>query len=110
LTCSSITCAPNSEGTSSINLDSAADAPAQFPDLETTLDYLRVRLGFRQSERIEWNLYALYQTFESEDWALQGVTPDALPLLLSLGATPYDDEQVIVGIGFRYRMGAKSEE
>jgi hypothetical protein len=99
-----------SEGTSSINLDSAADAPAQFPDLETTLDYLRVRLGFRQSERIEWNLYALYQTFESEDWALQGVTPDALPLLLSLGATPYDDEQVIVGIGFRYRMGAKSEE
>jgi hypothetical protein len=99
-----------SEGTSSINLDSAADAPAQFPDLETTLDYLRVRLGFRQSERIEWNLYALYQTFESEDWALQGVTPDALPLLLSLGATPYDDEQVIVGLGFRYKMGGKKEE
>jgi MtrB/PioB family decaheme-associated outer membrane protein len=99
-----------SEGTSKINLDSVVDGPAQFPDLETALDYLRVRLGFRQSERIEWNLYALYQTFESEDWALQGVTPDALPLLLSLGATPYDDEQVIVGIGFRYRMGAKSEE
>ena len=99
-----------SEGTSSINLDSAADAQASFPDLETTLDYLRVRLGFRQSERIEWNLYALYQTFESEDWALEGVTPDALPLLLSLGATPYDDEQVIVGLGFRYKMGGKKKE
>jgi MtrB/PioB family decaheme-associated outer membrane protein len=99
-----------SEGTSKINLDSAADAPARFPDLETTLDYLRAELGFRQSERIEWNLYALYQTFKTEDWALQGVTPDALPLLLSLGATPYDDEQVIVGIGFRYRMGGKKEE
>jgi MtrB/PioB family decaheme-associated outer membrane protein len=99
-----------SEGTSKIDLDSAADAAAQFPDLETTLDYLRVRLGFRQSERMEWNLYALYQTFETEDWALQGVTPDALPLLLSLGATPYDDEQVIVGLGFRYRMGARKEE
>jgi MtrB/PioB family decaheme-associated outer membrane protein len=99
-----------SEGTSKINLDSAADAPARFPDLETTLDYLRAELGFRQSERIEWNLYALYQTFKTEDWALQGVTPDALPLLLSLGATPYDDEQVIVGLGFRYKMGGKSEE
>ncbi len=99
-----------SEGTSSIVLDSAVDAPAQFPDLETTLDYLRVRLGFRQSDRIEWNLYALYQTFESEDWALQGVTPGALPLLLSLGATPYDDEQVIVGLGFRYRMGGTRKE
>jgi MtrB/PioB family decaheme-associated outer membrane protein len=99
-----------SEGTSSIGLDSAADPAAQFPDLETTLDYLRVRLGFRQSERIEWNLYALYQTFETADWALEGVTPDALPLLLSLGATPYDDEQVIVGLGFRYKMGRKKEE
>ena len=99
-----------SEGTSSIALDSAANAPAQFPDLETTLDYLRVRLGFRQSERIEWNLYALYQTFETEDWALQGVTPAALPLLLSLGATPYDEEQVIVGLGFRYKMGGKKKE
>ncbi len=99
-----------SEGTSSIDIDSAADPPAQFPDLETTLDYLRLRLGFRQSDRIEWNFNVLYQTFESEDWALQGVTPDALPLLLSLGATPYDDEQVIVGIGFRYSMGDKKEE
>ncbi|HSN52306.1 MAG TPA: MtrB/PioB family decaheme-associated outer membrane protein [Woeseiaceae bacterium] len=99
-----------SEGTSSIDLDSAANPAAQFPDLETTLDYLRVRLGFRQSDRIEWNLYALYQTFETEDWALQGVTPDALPLLLSLGATPYDDEQVIVGLGFRYKMGGKKKE
>jgi MtrB/PioB family decaheme-associated outer membrane protein len=99
-----------SEGTSSINLDSAADAPAAFPDLETTLDYLRIRLGFRQSDHIQWNLYALYQTFETEDWALEGVTPDALPLLLSLGATPYDDEQVIVGLGFRYTMGGKKKE
>jgi MtrB/PioB family decaheme-associated outer membrane protein len=99
-----------SEGTSKINLDSAAASAGQFPDLETTLDYLRLRLGFRQSDRIEWNFYALYRAFKSEDWALEGVTPDALPLLLSLGATPYDDEQVIVGVGFRYAMGGKEEE
>jgi hypothetical protein len=99
-----------SEGTSKINLDSSSSSAGQFPDLETTLDYLRASLGFRQSERIEWSLYALYRTFESEDWALEGVTPDALPLLLSLGATPYDDEQVIVGLAFRYRMGGKKEE
>jgi hypothetical protein len=29
---------------------------------------------------------------------------------LSLGATPYDDEQVIVGLGFRYTMGGKKKE
>ncbi len=100
----------HSDGNSSIVLDSASDSAEQFPDLETTLDYLRLRLGFRQSERMEWNLYALYQTFESEDWALQGVAPDTIPVVLSLGAAPYDEEQVIVGLGFRYRMGGKSEE
>ena len=99
-----------SEGTSKISLDSAADAPARFPDLETTLDYLRLRLGFRQSDSMEWNLSVLYQTFESKDWALAGVAPDAIPVVLSLGAQPYDDEQVIVGIGFHYRMGAKKED
>ena len=98
-----------SDGTSKITLDSAASG-GQFPDLETALDYLRLRLGFRQSERIEWNFYAIYRAFESEDWALEGVTPGALPLLLSLGATPYDDEQVIIGLGFRYQMGGKKEE
>ena len=36
-----------SEGTSQIQIDSEAALPAQFPDLETTLDYFRLRLGFR---------------------------------------------------------------
>lgn len=99
-----------SDGTSKISLDSAADAPARFPDLETTLDYVRLRLGFRQSDSMVWNLSLLYQTFQSKDWALQGVAPDTIPVVLSLGAQPYDDEQVIVGLGFRYLMGGTSQE
>jgi hypothetical protein len=98
-----------SEGTSEIEIDSAAALPQQFPDLETTLDYLRLRLGFEQSEKLEWNLNVRYQSFKAEDWALQGVAPGTIPLVLSLGALPYDDESVIVGIGVRYRMGAGSE-
>jgi MtrB/PioB family decaheme-associated outer membrane protein len=98
-----------SEGTSEIGIDSAAAQAAQFPDLETTLDYLRLRLGFEQSARLAWNLDLRYQSFKAEDWALEGVAPDAIPLVLSLGALPYDDETVIVGIGVRYRMGAGEE-
>ena len=93
-----------SNGTSQIGIDSAAALPAQFPDLETTLDYLRLRLAYQQSERVEWNLNLRYQSFTAEDWALQGVAPDTVPLLLSLGAMPYDDESIIVGIGIRYRL------
>ena len=46
---------------------------------------------------------------EGEPEPLEGVTPGALPLILSLGATPYDDEQVIFGLGFRYTMGGKKK-
>jgi MtrB/PioB family decaheme-associated outer membrane protein len=98
-----------SEGTSEINIDSASALPEQFPDLETTLDYLRLRLAFEQSARLEWNLNLRYQVFEAEDWTLEGVAPDTIPLVLSLGALPYDDESVIVGIGVRYRLGAGEE-
>ncbi len=83
--------------------------PEQFPDLETTLDYLRLRLAFEQSARLEWNLNLRYQVFDAKDWALEGVAPDTIPLVLSLGALPYDDESVIVGLGVRYRMGAGDE-
>ena len=98
-----------SEGTSEIQIDSAAALPAQFPDLETTLDWLRLRLGFEQSARLAWNLDLRYQSFKAEDWALQGVAPDTISQVLSLGALPYDDESIIVGIGVRYRMGASEE-
>jgi MtrB/PioB family decaheme-associated outer membrane protein len=98
-----------SEGTSAIEIDSAAALPEQFPDLETNLDYLRLRLAFEQSAKLEWNLNLRYQVFEAEDWALEGVAPDSIPTVLSLGALPYDDESVIVGIGVRYRMGAAAE-
>jgi len=100
----------HTDGTSTIGIDSASALPARFPDLETTLDYLRLSLAYRQSERVEWNLNLRFQSFKSEDWALQGVAPDTVPVLLSLGAMPYDDEAIIVGIGFRYRMGGKSSE
>jgi len=99
-----------SDGTSQIDLDSASSLPASFPDLETTLDYLRLRLGFRQSQRMAWDFNVRYQNFTADDWALQGVSPGAIPLLLSLGALPYDDQAVIVGIGFRYSMGGKKKE
>ena len=100
----------HSEGKSEILLDSAAGGASRFPDLETTLDDLNVRLAYRSSERLELDLKLRYQRFETEDWALAGVTTTAIPVVLSLGAEPYDDETIIVGLGFRYAMGKGAEE
>ncbi len=94
-----------SEGTSEINVVSASGGLSRFPDLESTLDYLRLQLSYRRSERLEFNLNLRYQSFSAEDWALEGVGPATIPVVLTLGADPYDDEVLIFGLGFRYQVG-----
>ena len=98
-----------SKGTSEINVASAGGGLSRFPDLKSTLDYLRLQLSYRQSERLEFNMKLRYQSFSVEDWALEGVAPATIPVVLTLGAQPYDDEVLIFGLGFRYRVdGADS--
>jgi MtrB/PioB family decaheme-associated outer membrane protein len=94
-----------SRGQSEIVVDSAAAGNDQFPDLETELDRLRLDLRYRYSETLDLTLGATYQRFKASDWALQGVAPATVPQLFSLGARPYDDDNVIIAVGFRYRMG-----
>ena len=91
-------------GTTDINV-AGGGGPGQFPDLESTLDSLRVRLLYHWSEKLEAGLQVRYENFPTEDWALEGVAPDTLPTILALGAQPYDDEVWIAGISFRYLMG-----
>ena len=61
-------------------------------------------MNYRRSDRFELSLGLRYQRFSSEDWALEGVSPAAIPNVLSLGANPYSPENTIISIGFRYRV------
>jgi MtrB/PioB family decaheme-associated outer membrane protein len=94
----------HSEGESQIVIDDAASAADPFPDLNTTIDYLRLSLAYQRSERLGFDLNLSYQTFEADDWTLQGVAPGTIPDVLSLGALPYDDEALWIGIGIRYSL------
>ena len=96
----------SSRGETEIVVDAAAAGRDPFPDLETDLDRLRIDLRYRYSDTIDVTFGATYQRFEASDWALEGVTPTAVPQLFSLGAEPYDDENVIVTFGIRYRPQA----
>ncbi|MDH3336251.1 MAG: MtrB/PioB family decaheme-associated outer membrane protein [Gammaproteobacteria bacterium] len=99
-----------SDGASEIIVDTALGGPSEFPELESVLDYLRFRLSYRQSERLELTLNLLYQRFKAEDWALAGVRPATIPVVLSLGAEPYSTDVYAIGIGFRYRVGAHTKD
>jgi hypothetical protein len=87
----------------------AAGGQSRFPDLESTLDSLRLKILYRWSDNLDATLQLRYESFSAEDWALQGVAPDTLPTILTLGAQPYDYEVWLVGIGIRYRIGAPQE-
>ena len=99
-----------SQGTSEIDISSANGGLSRFPDLESTLDSLRVRLIYSISERLELALRLRYESFEAEDWGLEGVGPATIPVVLTLGADPYDSDVFIVGFGFRYLIGANSSD
>lgn len=94
-----------SDGESEIVVQSFGRTPSEFPELQSELDNLRVRLSYRRSERLTVNLDLRYERFATEDWALQGVAPDTIPAVLSLGAQPYDYDVFVLGLGFGYRIG-----
>jgi len=98
-----------SDGNSEITMNSASGGLSYFPDLESTLDYLRLKLAYKRSDRLELTMNVRYQSFTTEDWGLEGVGPATIPVVLTMGANPYDDEVVIFGLGFRYLIGGTAE-
>jgi len=92
------------EGTTEIDV-TGGGGQSRFPDLGTTLDSLRARVLYHHSDKFEAGLQLRYEKFSTDDWALQGVAPDTLPTILTLGAQPYDDDVWMAGISFRYLLG-----
>jgi MtrB/PioB family decaheme-associated outer membrane protein len=97
------------EGNTEIDVTSGAGGQSRFPDLESTLDSLRLKVLYRWSDKLDATLQVRYESFSAEDWALQGVAPDTLPTVLALGAQPYDYDVWLVGLGVRYRIGVVQE-
>lgn len=91
------------EGTTGISLDSLSGGPSTLPDLESTLDSARIEASYNFSDRLTGTFDLRYERFEMQDWAL--VSETTLPMILTLGAEPYNYDVYAVGIGFRYRFG-----
>ena len=98
-----------SVGESKIDVVSASGGASRFPDLKSTIDYLRLSLSYRRSDRMRFTMNLRYQSLSAEDWSIEGVEPATIPVILTLGANPYDDEVFIIGFGVRYLMGGLDE-
>jgi MtrB/PioB family decaheme-associated outer membrane protein len=94
----------HTDGTTRIGMPQSQSGNS-FPELQSTLESIRLNMAYRRSERMTIDAVLRYESFESSDWALAGVEPDTIETVLSLGAQPYDYEVWVIGIGFRYLVG-----
>ena len=89
-----------SDGKTRIRYDGQVVASELLPDLESTMDSLRLRASYNVSARLAIDLSARWERFATEDWGLEGVAPDTIPNVLALGASPYDYDVWVFGVGF----------
>ncbi len=94
-----------SDGSSELKVGGPLAGAAAFPDIESDWDSLRAGLTWRRSETLSITAELGWQRFETEDWALRNVAPATIPVVLTLGAAPWDEEQFLVTVGARYRFG-----
>lgn len=98
-----------SDGKTKILVTGPAVSATPLPELESTMDSLRLMLNYNVSQRLAIDVNARWERFQAEDWGLEGVAPDTISTVLTMGANPYDYDVWVFGIGFRYSVGAGEE-
>jgi MtrB/PioB family decaheme-associated outer membrane protein len=78
-----------------------------FPTNKSEFSTLTADFAYAMSERIDLALTWRYESFDSSDWAIQGVEPATLNTVLALGAEPYDYAVNYVGASVRYYFGSR---
>lgn len=59
-----------------------------FPELTTRLNTVKLYANYAWRKDISLHGAYWYESFRSEDWSLDGVTPGTIPSVLTLGETP----------------------
>jgi MtrB/PioB family decaheme-associated outer membrane protein len=76
-----------------------------FPQNWTKLDSTRLDLAYRWTSAMQMHFRYTRETYNSSDWAQNGVGPSTVPNLLALGIQPYRDNVNLFAITVRYQFG-----
>lgn len=74
-----------------------------FPELEGRRDMVRVGVEFPYRDNLQFGIDYFYERVRNDDWALDGVAPDTIPTLLSLGASAWNYTNNVVYLNVRYQ-------
>jgi MtrB/PioB family decaheme-associated outer membrane protein len=88
---------------SQVTVDSAvADPP--FPTAGTAQDSIRLFVNYKLKDKLWVDTNLWYQSYDAQDWHLDGVLPATVPNLLSFGAQPPHYGVGVVQVVLRYRF------
>ncbi len=76
-----------------------------FPNLKTELNSLRLSLDYAWREDLTFRFGYWFESFDSSDWALDGVEPATVNNLVSLGADAHGYDVNTFLVSFVYRPG-----
>lgn len=78
-----------------------------FPVNRSEFSSLTADFTYAVSERLDLAFTWRYESFDSSDWAIDGVQPATLNTVLALGADPYDYSVNYLGASLRYYFGSR---
>jgi hypothetical protein len=86
-----------------LNVDHVQSRPG-FPQVRTEQEALKLHASYKLADNLWLNGSFWHERMNSSDWRLDGVQPDTVPNLLSLGAqSPYYRVNVL-NVSVRYRF------
>jgi MtrB/PioB family decaheme-associated outer membrane protein len=77
---------------------------ASFPDLTTRLNSLKFYVDWRLKKKLSLNASIWYEDYESDDWQLDGVAPDTISNVLTLGETSPSYDLYFLSMSVRYKF------
>lgn len=75
-----------------------------FPELSTRLSSARLYADYQPDERYQVRFGYYYERLKTRDWALDGIAPDTLSSVLTLGAQSPNYTGGIFSLSFRYSL------
>lgn len=86
-----------------ITVDSGAPDP-EFPDLSTKLNSLKLFATYRLKDAISLQAAYWYESYDTDDWTIDGVSPSTIPNVLSFGEQSPTYDVNVFTLAVRYKF------
>jgi len=86
-----------------ITVDTAVSTPP-FPDLASRLDTLKLYATYRLKDNMSLQGAYWYESFQSDNWMVDGVTPSTVSNVLSFGEQSPSYHVNVISLALRYKF------